>query len=72
MDLTPRLTETLGWWQAALEADAVMHGHEPATWIFPSETGTPLDGRTWRRLSAPFSMATGGRPKPYHSTERAR
>jgi integrase len=43
VDLTVRLTETLSGWQARCEADALLAGVNASPWMFPSETGTPLD-----------------------------
>jgi integrase len=45
VDLTSRLADVLGRWQATSEADALAAGQEdPSKWVFPSEEGTPLDG----------------------------
>jgi len=43
VDLTPRLVEALTLRQANAEAEAPMAGRNLPPWVFPSETGTPLD-----------------------------
>jgi integrase len=44
VDLTPRLTETLAQWQSAGELSALTAGTEPSPWMFPTSTGTLIEG----------------------------
>ena len=49
VDLSAQLTAKLRSLDAAHKARALRHGTPPPIWVFPSETGTPLDPRNVRR-----------------------
>ena len=58
VDLTVRLVDALGRWQAICEADALAAGGDVAPWVFPSEARTPLEAAAvYKRFRSLLSKA---------------